>query len=123
MFPIALALALTTPTTDVTAGAQDFALVNMSQHDVDELHLSPTTDDSWGKDILGVDILKNGDKTEVDFSGYTECNWDLKIVQSDTEGENGSEWIIPDVNLCDIVKMTLIWDGDSVAYTVKRVGE
>jgi hypothetical protein len=117
MVLVLLAIALSTP----FAGGQDFKLINHSQHDIDELHLSPTTDDSWGPDILGVDILKDGASTEIEFSDYTECKWDLKLVQSNSEGESPSVWVIDNVDLCNVLEMELTWNGRKVAYSTKKV--
>jgi hypothetical protein len=111
----------------VAEGAQDFTLHNRSQHDIDALYISEVNDDKWGSDILGADILKDGADCEINFKGYRDgvCYWDLKIEQSDSEGENGSTWVVKNVNLCDITDLTFMWDNDDqeVIYKVKKVEE
>lgn len=119
---LALLLALSPLVAD---GAQDFTLHNRSQHDIDALYISEVNDDQWGTDILGTDILKDGGDAEIGFKGYRDgvCYWDIKIEQSDSEGQNGSTWLVRNVNLCDITDLTFEWGGDTVTYTVKKVGE
>lgn len=109
----------------VADGAQDFTLHNRSQHDIDALYISEVNDDQWGSDILGADILKDGQDAEIGFKGYRDgvCFWDLKIEQSDDEGENGSTWVVKNVNLCDITDLTFEWNGSTVTYRTKKVGE
>ena len=36
-----------------------------------ELYVSPTSDDSWGDDILGQDVLKDGEDVDITFSPKT----------------------------------------------------
>lgn len=109
----------------VADGAQDFTLHNRSQHDIDALYISEVNDDEWGTDILGTGILKEGQDAEIGFQGYRDgvCYWDLKIEQSDEEGQNGSTWIVKNVNLCNITDLTFEWDGSDVTYRTKKVGE
>lgn len=122
MMPLALSYALV-----VAEGAQDFTLKNSSQHDIDELHISEVNNDQWGADILGKDILHDGESTEINFKGYKDsvCKWDLKIVQSDENGHDGSTWTVEDVDLCNITELTFFWDSTAskVIYTTKKVGE
>jgi hypothetical protein len=101
------------------AGAQDFTLQNDSGMVIDVLNVSPVSQDTWGEDILGVDTLAVGASTEIAFSGYSECKWDVQITQFG----DGSKWYVRDLDLCGITKLTFGWDGSQVTYTETKVGE
>ena len=99
----AVAVSLTT----VSAGDQDFSLVNRTGLTVVELYVSPANDDHWGEDVLGRDVLKNGETVDIKFSRSEDtCNWDIKIVDDD---EDDVVW--EDFNLCKISKITLKYEG------------
>ena len=48
------------PTAAVGTARQNFSVVNGTGHTVTTLNVSPTTEDEWGPDILGTDVLQNG---------------------------------------------------------------
>ena len=68
------------------AGDQDFTLVNETGLTINEFYCSPNDTDDWGDDILGENIMEDGDSLEVSFDRATEeCLWDLMIVDGDGE--------------------------------------
>jgi hypothetical protein len=76
--------------TAVFAGDQDFTLDNETGLTIDQLYCSPSAKPDWEEDILGTDVLKNGEKAHITFSrSETARNWDLLIV--DEEGDK-VEW-------------------------------
>ena len=81
----------------------DFTLVNGTNHIFMQLYVSPARDGRWGGDVLGDEILRPGQETEVSFS-RTEptCMWDLKIVN---EEKHAREW--RKLNLCEASRITL----------------
>ena len=84
-------------------GAQDFTVVNMTGVTIAELYVSPHTTNDWEEDILGQDMLANGESLNIHFSRTEKAaKWDLKIV--DKEG-NSIEW--ENLNLLEISKLTL----------------
>jgi hypothetical protein len=86
-------------------GKQDFVLVNKTGLNIDELYVSPTKSDDWEEDVLGRDVLADGESCEVVFNREeTSCRWDLKIVD-----EDGDEVEWENLNLCEIDKITLYW--------------
>src|ERR1700682_65363 len=85
------------------AGEQDFTLVNATGIEIHALHVSPADKEEWGPDILGQDILADGDNVEIRFHPEEEADkWDLKVA--DKEG-NSIEW--NDLNLLKIEKVIL----------------
>jgi hypothetical protein len=91
----------------------DFTLVNKTGLTIDEVYLSPTSDDEWGEDVMGRDVLKNGERVDIN-SEETECNWDLKIVDED---EDAVEW--EKLNLCTANEITLMYEGKRPTAVIK----
>lgn len=107
---IAASLMCVTPT---CAGGQDFTLVNDTGVDLHNLFVSPTNSDNWGEDILGEDVLEDGQSVDVSFSHKeTECIWDFQV--RDEEG-NGVTW--DNIDLCKYEKITLHMKKDKVWAT------
>ncbi len=94
------------------AGDQDFTLVNKTGVDIAELYISPASLDSWGEDVLDVDILEDGQKVNISFSPEEEADfWDLQIV----DGE-GTSVTFTRLKLTEISTVTLkIVDGEAIA--------
>lgn len=96
------------------AGSQDFNLVNESGLKIDQLFISAHQQDTWGDDVLGIDVLENGNNVDITFAGDDSvCQWDIKVVQW---GDN-TAWTVSDVNLCGTWKLTFGFDGSTVTYT------
>lgn len=88
-------------------GAQDFNLVNKTGVIISSLYITPSDSEEWGEDILGKDVLGDGENTEIKFKRSEKAaKWDLKI--EDSKG-NTIEWT--DLNLLEINKVTLKYDG------------
>lgn len=92
------------------AGAkQDFVLSNDTGYDIASVFISAANDGAWGSDVMGQDILANGDGAEIVFDhGDNNCNWDIKAVYSD-----GTEAVWGGLNLCEISKVTIHYDHGS----------
>ncbi len=116
---IAAALALVAVASVTVTAAQrrnlDFTLVNKTGVDIMEVYLSPTSDNEWGEDVMGKDILANGEKVDITFSSAeTECNWDLKIVDEDDD-----DIIWTKLNLCTANEITLLYEGKKPTAIIK----
>ena len=88
-----------------TEGAvnQDFSLVNNTGHTVMTLNVSPSDSDEWGPDILGAEVLANGESAEISFErGQAQCNWDLRATYDDGDTTDARN-----VNLCELTTVTL----------------
>lgn len=87
----------------VSAGKQDFVLANHTGLTVDELYVSPSDTDDWEEDVLGRDVLPDGQSVKIRFAtGESQCTYDLKIVD-----EDGDELFWTDINLCKATTVTL----------------
>jgi len=86
---------------------QDFKLVNKTGYELKALYVSPSKSDDWANDILGQDVLADGQVVNVHFSPKANtCKWDLKVVYSDDD----SSAVWGNVDLCTIEKVTIHYD-------------
>ena len=91
------------------AQAQDFILANQTGVDIFKVFVSPHDVDNWEEDILGADVLLDGDEVEILFHREEDAEyWDLRI--EDEEG-NAIEW--ENLNLFEILRVTLFYDADT----------
>lgn len=85
------------------AARQDFVIVNNTGQAVMTLNVSPSDENTWGPDILGVDILADGEQAGVFFDNEEErCEWDLRVTYED--GDTG-DW--RGINLCETTTVEL----------------
>ena len=92
------------------AGRQDFTLVNQTGRDIINLYITPSNTFYWDNDILGVDILANGDATQIVFSRKeTDRYRDMRAEFSD-----GNDLFWKDIDLFAISKITLRFDGMAI---------
>jgi len=82
---------------------QNFTLNNQTGHVVVTLNVSPTGDDQWGPDILGRDVLANGESAQISFPrGETQCQWDIRATYDDGDTTDARG-----VNLCELTTVNL----------------
>jgi len=97
------------------SGEQDFVLINKTGLTIDKVFVSPTTTDDWEEDVLGVDVLENGEHVTIKFSRDTEaCQWDLKIVD-----EEGDSVVWNNINLCKAEEITLLYQNKKPTAIIK----
>ncbi|HXC28258.1 MAG TPA: argininosuccinate lyase [Stellaceae bacterium] len=102
----AAVLALTAPSFAQDA-KQDFNMVNKTGYELKALYVSPSKSDDWGDDILGQDVLADGQVVNVHFSPKVHtCKWDLKVTYSD----DNSSAVWSDIDLCNVEKITIHYD-------------
>lgn len=103
---LSTALTLAVAQAPALAGQQDFSVVNKTGYAFKHIYVSEANNNSWDEDILGRDVLENGEKLDVSFGkGEKTCIWDMKVVYDD-----GESAIWEDLNLCKISKLTLRWN-------------
>jgi predicted small secreted protein len=92
------------PTAEVQGQAQqNFTINNNTGHIVVTLNVSPNDEDEWGPDILGRDMLANGESAAVTFQRGTEqCIWDIRATYDD-----GDTTDVRGVNLCQVATVNL----------------
>ena len=111
----ALAAALLASTVGIAAAhvqKQDFTLINKTGLTITALYLSPVKTKTWGEDVLGEDVLEDGEKVDIKFHHTaTACNWDMKIVD---KRKDSYEW--SNINLCEECdSITITYDPASKA--------
>ena len=84
---LALALAVALALTSGAAHAGNklvFQLSNGSGYALTELYVSPSHKDSWGDDILGFDVLLDGEAAAITIAdGRATCVYDVRFVADD----------------------------------------
>lgn len=89
---------------------QDFTLVNKTGYTLSELYVSPSQADDWQDDVLGADILEDGQTVDVSFQRATKtCKWDLKVVYEDDD--SSAVWRA--IDLCTVGKITIKYNRKS----------
>jgi hypothetical protein len=89
---------------------QDFRLVNKTGYELKALYVSPTKSDDWQEDVLGQDVLADGQAVNVHFSPRVHtCHWDLKVVYNDDD----SSAVWERVDLCTVEKITIHYNRKS----------
>ncbi|HEY0837588.1 MAG TPA: hypothetical protein VGE72_26980 [Azospirillum sp.] len=110
---VAAALTLAFVQSPAVAGDQDFKIVNKTGYTFKNIHVSEANNNSWDEDVLGRDVLENGESLDVSFSkGTKTCIWDMKVTYDD-----GETAVWEDLNLCKISKLTLRWNKNTGVTT------
>ena len=82
---------------------QNFTVNNNTGHVVMTLNVSPSDENNWGPDILGSQVLGDGESAEVTFQrGESQCLWDIRATYDD-----GDTTDIRGVNLCQVAVVNL----------------
>lgn len=88
------------------AGAQDFKLINSTGHEIHVVNVSPSNSNDWQNDILGSQILGNGQYCDVQFAPNGQQYWDLQATFND-----GSSLAWSGIDLLSVSTVTLNGDG------------
>ena len=95
------------------AGDQDFTLVNKTGFDIHSVFVSPHGTDEWEEDVLGKDVLANGDHVDIKFSRSTKGkSWDLKVADKDGKG-----YVWESINLLEVSKVTVEYKNGKASAT------
>lgn len=89
------------------AGTQDFTLINETGVDVFELFISETRSDEWEEDVLGENVLLDGERLDVTFEGRRACLWDMMA-----NDEAGDSIAFQGINLCETSVVVLRCDEE-----------
>lgn len=95
------------------AGSQDFTIVNKTGFTITAFYAAPSKDRNWGEDILGEDELESGDHVDIKFSGYGSKTCKFDVMLKDPKDK---EWIVEDIDLCEIHKLTFSRKGGGVQW-------
>jgi hypothetical protein len=110
------AVAITSTAARASQGRNlDFTLINKTGVTIEEIYVSPSDDDKWGKDVMGRDVLKNGEKVDITFSrSEATCKWDLKIIDEDKD-----EGVWENIDLCKAEEITIMWENKKPTAIIK----
>lgn len=87
-------------------GKQNFRLKNRTGYVIEEVYVSPSNSDEWEEDVMGRDVLADGDNVDIAFSRHEHsCIWDVKVVFED---EVSAEW--EGFNLCEVSTVAIFYD-------------
>jgi hypothetical protein len=115
LFAGVIAMAISFTSSVAMAGSDDYAVINKLGMDITHLYLSPNNDDNWGEDILGRDVLEDGDECGIEFDpDDTECAYDIKIID-----DKGKAWTVTNIDLCKWHKVTFKRQGNKVMWSAK----
>lgn len=102
MYLKTLAAALSLAAAPAFADDLVFDLINTSAANLQELYVSAADADSWGDDILGMDVLASGEQGAVTIAGGSEvCNYDLQFVMDSGVTVEGT------ADLCELKEFTI----------------
>lgn len=114
---ISVAVAIALIASPVVAQDADFTLVNATGYPIGELYVSPSKAKSWGGDVLGKHIIKNGEAWKITFpQSKTQCIQDIQIVFDDDD----SKVVWEGVDLCETTRLTLTYDRKSGMTTATK---
>ena len=74
----------------LTAAAAQVEFINQSDWDIYEVYFSPASQNGWGEDYLGSEVLEKGDS--LTLSDVADGRWDVKVID-----EDGDECIVGNV--------------------------
>lgn len=74
-------------------------ITNRTGYTIQYMYVSPDRSDSWEEDVLGRDVLPNGETRRVNLRGYSSPIFDIRLVDSD--GDKYTFWDV-DVSKRDI---------------------
>lgn len=95
--PVLVAVAVPAMADDV-----QYELVNQTGLTVMEFYTSPASQEQWGDDILGAQVIAAGDSGTVTIAdGSDQCSYDLLFVFEDGQEFQDS------ANVCDMASYTL----------------
>ena len=88
-------------------------IVNETGVPVKEIHLSAKGGGSWGDNLLKINVLADDESQTISFVPEKDaCNYEIKLVRV-----NGEEMVFNNLNLCNLLNVTLIWeDGKPYVY-------
>ena len=114
-FALTLVLLVGSLSPMVAQSKLDFTLKNDTGVVIANIYVGPNHSDDWGDDIMGKDVLPNGDSVDITFSRTEKtCNWDLKIVD---EHDDEIEWT--ELDLCKASHITLQYKGKKATAIIK----
>lgn len=114
-FALAAGAALILPGAAAAQGKQDFQLTNKTGYTIAEVYVAPSASEDWEEDVMGIDVLGNGDQVDITFPAREKtCIYDLRVVFDDGDD---AEW--RKFDLCEVSNITLYYDRKSGETTAE----
>lgn len=92
--PLTLALLFAALTSAAAMADSTIQIVNQSGWELHEIYFSPTSQENWGDDHLGDQVLEQGDS--LTLTGVESGRWDIRLVD-----EDGDECTLEDVHITE----------------------
>lgn len=93
---------------------QDFLLVNGTGYDISHVYVSPSNEADWGDDIMGRDVVEDGDEVPITFDrGDKACRRDLMVTYAD----DGAKVVWKGFDLCKVSKITILYNSATDSTT------
>lgn len=112
IFAATAALILLIASSIVPAMAQMYekiTLVNSTGYTISEVYIAPAASSSWEEDVMGRDVLVDGQDVVIDFRpSENTCDWHLMVVYDD-----GERAVWDGLNLCDDWHFELFYNARS----------
>ena len=106
-----LLLALATFSVSAANAKLDFTLVNQTGVTISQLFISSTSVNDWEEDVLGVDVLPDGESVDITFSRHEDARlFDIKVVDSE---DDSYEWF--KIPLDEVNSLTLSFNKSGIA--------
>ncbi|MBE2255168.1 MAG: hypothetical protein IAE65_03135 [Ignavibacteria bacterium] len=85
-------------------GRQNFSMTNNTGMTLIDVYISPSESNDWGEDVIPKDMIADGETFNFTFTDVSpdKCVWDIKF-----NAEDGVEYFMKGVNLCEISTITL----------------
>ncbi|MBI9106775.1 MAG: hypothetical protein JEZ04_08515 [Spirochaetales bacterium] len=98
----------------IAVAAESITVINKTGYDIYYLNISPDSTDDWGEDLLGDEVLMNGESVKISLDSLGDtCILDIQAIDEDDDS-----YIKWDFNSCEKGKVVLTIDdlstGDSV---------
>ncbi|HWJ60169.1 MAG TPA: argininosuccinate lyase [Sphingomicrobium sp.] len=99
----------------VAQGKQDFRLTNKTGYTIAEVYVAPSASEDWEEDVMGVDVLANGDRVDIEFPKREKtCIYDLRVVFDDGDEADWRKF-----DLCEVSKITIFYNRKSGETTAE----
>jgi len=95
----------------------DFELHNQTGYLIEEVYVSPSNKDDWEEDVLGQDVLENGESVNITFTRQRQAYWDLKVVF-----KGGREAVWTKFDLSQITDIFISFKNGKAYSTTKNGG-
>jgi len=103
---LGLALLLLIAVTSLAAAAESLTVINKTGYDIYYLNISPGTSDDWGEDLLGDEVLLDGEIIKIPLNGFSDvCELDIQAIDEDDDS-----YIKWNFNSCEKGKVVLTMD-------------